>query len=352
MGPLAGIKVVEFAGLGPAPFAAMLLADMDATVIRIARKTPEAPSPAQGTFLERGRTTFALDLTLAEDRERVFSELCTADVLIEGFRPGIMEKLGLGPDVVLRENPRLIYGRMTGYGRAGPLAEKAGHDINFLAISGILSLLGQADSPPLPPYNLIADFGGGGMYLAFGVVAALFEAARSGKGQVVEAAMIAGATHLSTYIHAQHARGRLSPERGNNLLDGGAPFYRTYETRDGRYIAVGAIEPRFYSDVLKVLDLEIFAGCQNDRKRWAEMHAAFADAFRSRSRDEWDVAFAGVDACISPVLSLDEALDHPQMHGAFKRRGDVIEPAPSPSFSRTVPLGAQTAARAPGEGLV
>lgn len=338
MGPLEGLKVVEFAGLGPAPFAAMMLSDMGATVVRITRVNASGPHSGHDTFLDRGRTDLALDLSSPEGLERARAEIRAADILIEGFRPGVMERLGLGPDAALLANPRLVYGRMTGYGRNGPLAQKAGHDINFLALSGILDLLGPKDQPPLPPLNLIADFGGGGMYLAFGLVCATFEAARSGKGQVVDAAMVHGVTHLASFVHAQMARGRWEAGRENNLLDGGAPFYRTYETKGGKYVAIGPVEPKFFANLLRVLAIEDdYGAVQFDRSAWPQMHARFAQVFKTRTRAEWDQAFADVDACYTPVLSMSEALTHAQMQGTTRMEKGVVQPSAAPIFSRTPP---------------
>lgn len=338
MGPLDGLKVVEFAGLGPAPFAAMMLSDMGAEVTRITRAGDAGPHTGHDTFLDRGRQTLALDLGTAGGLERARAQIRRSDILIEGFRPGVMEKLGLGPEAALAQTPRLVYGRMTGYGRQGPLAQKAGHDINFLAISGILGLLGPRDAPPLPPLNLIADFGGGGMYLAFGLICAAFEATRSGKGQVVDAAMIHGVTNLASFVHAQMARGRWVAGRERNFLDGGAPFYRTYETKDGRYVAIGPVEPKFFAVLLTVLGLDDnYRTVQFDRSQWPRMHHDFATVFKTRTRDEWDAAFADADACYSPVLSLDEAIAHPQMRGTTRVEKGVVQPTAAPCFSRTPP---------------
>ncbi len=343
MGPLAGLTAVEFAGLGPAPFAAMTLSDMGVDVLRITRPNAQGPHAGHRTFLDRGRTTEPIDLTTRDGVEEAKARIRTADILIEGFRPGVMEKLGLGPEPMLQANPRLVYGRMTGYGQTGPLAAKAGHDINFLALSGVLGLLGSPDRPPSPPLNLVADFGGGGMYLAFGIVCAAFEAARSGRGQVVDAAMIHGVTHLSTFVHAQMARGRWTPGREANLLDGGAPFYRAYETKDGRYYAVGAVEPKFFEALLDVLGLRgDFGEIQLARSRWPEMREAFARVFRTKTRDEWDAIFADADACCTPVLSVEEAFAHPQMRGATRMVDGVRQPTAAPVYSRTAPrLGPQ-----------
>lgn len=338
MGPLFGLKVVEFAGLGPAPFAAMLLSDMDAAVVRIARRNAQGPHAGHDTFIDRGRTTLELDLSAPTDLDRAWTEIRSADVLIEGFRPGVMEKLGLGPEAVLAENPRLVYGRMTGFGRSGPFADKAGHDINFLALSGILDLIGPPEAP-LPPLNLVADFGGGGMYLAFGLVCAVLEASRTGVGQVVDAAMLHGVTHLSTFIRAQMARGRWVEGRGNNLLDGGAPFYRTYETKDGKHIAIGPVEPKFFANLLAVLGLtEDFGALQYDRAAWPDMHRRFANIFKCRTRDEWDAAFAEADACYTPVLSLAEATVHAQMQGVTYEAEGIVQPSAAPAFSKSRPL--------------
>jgi alpha-methylacyl-CoA racemase len=343
MGPLEGLRIVEIAGIGPAPFAAMLLADMGADVIRVDRRAKvDLGVPVHGDpkfeVLKRGRRSLALDLKSAQGRDVVLRLVARADALIEGFRPGVMERLGLGPEQCLSANPRLVYGRVTGYGQDGPLAARAGHDIDYIALAGVLTSIGRAGEPPVPPLNLIGDFGGGGMFLAFGVVAALLSASRSGKGQVVDAAMVDGAAYLMAPILGLHAAGLWRDERGANLLDGAAPWYRTYATADGRYMAVGAIERRFYEELLDKLGLasETLPG-QYDRARWPELSSRFAEVFRSRTQAQWQVVFAESDACVAPVLSLAEAPHHPHnmARATFLERGGVVEPAPAPRFSRT-----------------
>ncbi|HWL56256.1 MAG TPA: CaiB/BaiF CoA-transferase family protein, partial [Paracoccus sp. (in: a-proteobacteria)] len=260
------------------------------------------------------------------------------DALIEGFRPGKMEKLGLGPDQVMPLNPRLIYGRMTGWGQSGPLAALAGHDLNYLALSGLLSLIGPQDAPPPPPLNLVSDFGGGGMYLAFGLLTALWQARATGKGAIVDAAMVHGTTHLATFIHGLYAGGRWSGPREGNLLDGGAPFYRTYETRDGRYVAVAALEAEFFQELVETLQLDpSFAGDQYNRGRWPEIAESLRRVFAARDLSEWTEIFAHSDACVSPVLTLDEALAHPQMRDCFCQRAGIVEPAPAPRITSWPP---------------
>ncbi|SFK23370.1 CaiB/BaiF CoA transferase family protein [Celeribacter neptunius] len=333
MKPLKNIEVIEFSGLGPGPFAAMALADMGAKVTRISRMPAAGtiPKPGQGSFLNRGRQEIHLDLKTDAGVAQACALVQKADALIEGFRPGKMESLGLGPDRLMALNPRLVYGRMTGWGQSGPMAHLAGHDLNFLALSGVLNTLGEADRPPMPPLNLIGDFGGGGMYLAFGMLSALWQARETGQGAVVDAAMIHGVTHLASFVHGKRAQGAWMDQRESNLVDGGAPFYRCYETRDGRYMAVGAIEPVFFRTLLRVLDLEDrFADCQSDRTRWPDMAAAFRAAFAARDLADWSARFDGVDACVTPVLTLDEAQNHPQMAACFVDREGGPEPAPAP----------------------
>lgn len=330
MKPLDGIHIVEFAGLGPAPFAAMLLSDMGARVVRIRRAGAASTS---GAFLERGRVNVELDLKSAAGTAEALKLLRDADALIEGFRPGKMEALGLGPREVAAINPRIVYGRMTGWGQTGPLAQSAGHDLNFLALTGLLGLLGPRDRPPPPPLNLISDFAGGGMYLAFGVVSALNQASRTGHGTIVDAAMIHGTTHLATFVHGWRASGLWHDERESNVLDGGAPFYRTYETKDGRYMAIGAIEPAFFRNALRVLGVDPgFLEMQSDRAAWPRMSAAIATAFADRTLEEWMILFEGIDACVSPVLSMDEAKQHPQMASYFTESSRKGEPVPAPRF--------------------
>ncbi|MDD9939701.1 MAG: CaiB/BaiF CoA-transferase family protein, partial [Myxococcales bacterium] len=336
------MRVVELAGLGPAPFAAMLLADMGAEVVRIDRRERAGSSRAEPHWdlLNRGKRSVALDLKRAEGVEAVLSMVTKADGLIEGFRPGVTERLGLGPDVCLARNPRLVYGRMTGWGQDGPLAQAAGHDINYIALAGALAHIGRRDQAPTVPLNLVGDFGGGGMLLAFGMACAWLEAARSGRGQVVDAAMVDGTAVLMTMLHAFAARGAWSDVRGDNLLDTGAPFYDTYETADGRFVAVGALEPQFYQELMRLtgLDAERF-GQQMDRRMWPALRAALAEAFKQHSLAEWCGRMEGSDACFAPVLTMGEAASHPhnRARGTFAEREGIRQPAPAPRFSRTVP---------------
>lgn len=342
-GPLAGLKVVEVGGVGPGPFCAMLLADMGAEVVRIDRKhASESGLPVDRRFdvMFRGRRSLALDLKKPEAVDAVKRMLRGADVLIEGFRPGVMERLGLGPEVCLELNPRLIYGRMTGWGQTGPLAREAGHDINYIALSGVLHAIGRKGGAPEIPLNLIGDFGGGAMYLAFGIMCALHEAKSSGRGQVVDAAMVDGSTSLMAMIYGLFAAGYWKDERGSNRLDSGAPWYDVYETKDGRHVAVGCTEASFFRNTLRLLGLreEDFGG-QHDRDGWPKMKEAFARAFRSRTRDEWCAVFEGTETCFSPVLSLAEAPHHPHQvaRGNFVECAGVVQPAPAPRFSRSRP---------------
>ncbi|HET9041648.1 MAG TPA: CaiB/BaiF CoA-transferase family protein [Burkholderiales bacterium] len=341
MGPLAGIKVLEFEAIGPGPFCAMMLADMGADVLLVDR--PSDPRlgfdrDRRTDAMLRGRRSVTLDLKSPDGVAAALALAARADAVIEGFRPGVMERLALGPDVLLARNPKLVYGRMTGWGQDGPLAARAGHDINYIALSGALHAIGRAGSAPVPPLNLVGDFGGGGMLLAFGIACALLEAQRSGKGQVVDAAMVEGASLLATMFAGMLAAGRWSDVRGENVLDSGAPWYDSYETRDGRFVAIGSIEPKFYAELLARLGL---AGEklpeQNDRSGWPVLRRRFAEVFRSKTRDEWSAAFEGSDACFAPVLTFAEAREHP--HNRARRAhvtvGDVPQPAPAPRFSRT-----------------
>jgi alpha-methylacyl-CoA racemase len=356
-GPLAGIRVVEMVGLGPCPFAAMMLADMGAEVIRIDRKpAPGAPNPFPmlGTkfdVMARGRRSLALDLKRPEAKEVVLKLVEQADVLLEGFRPGVMERLGLGPDACQGRNRRLVYGRVTGWGQDGPLAQAAGHDLNYIALSGMLQAMGRADGPPAPPLNLVGDFGGGAMMLAFGVVCAVLEARGSGQGQVVDAAMTDGSALLGAMIYGLRAHGSWSEARAANLLDGGAPFYDTYACADGRFVSIGAIEPQFYAKLLALAGaLDPAFEAQMDEARWPELKARFAALFATRSRDEWCALLEGTDACFAPVLDMAEAPRHPHnaARGAFVDIAGVTQPAPAPRFSRTAPE-VSAAPAAPGE---
>ncbi|GAC1656957.1 MAG: CaiB/BaiF CoA-transferase family protein [Candidatus Dormibacteraceae bacterium] len=339
-GPLAGIRVVELGGIGPGPFAGMLLADMGADVIRLDRPSGGAGGtiPPEVNFLHRGRRSLALDLRRPAALAAVLRLVERSDAVIEGFRPGVVERLGLGPDVCLARNPRLVFGRVTGWGREGPLAGAAGHDINYVALTGVLDAIGRAGERPVPPLNLVGDFGGGGMLLGFGIVCALLEARGSGRGQVVDAAMIDGVSLQATLIHGLIAAGLWQPERGVNLLDSGAPFYDVYATGDGRHVAVGAIEPQFYADLLGKLGL---AGedlpHQMDRSAWPAMKERFAAIFRTRTLAEWNGLLEGGDACYAPVLTFAEAPGHAHnraRHG-YIDVGGAIQPAPAPRFSLT-----------------
>ena len=340
-GPLAGLRVLEVGGVGPGPFCTMLLADMGAEVIRIDRKhAGESGLPVARRFevMFRGKRSVAMDLKKAVAVEAVRRMVARADVLVEGFRPGVMERLGLGPDVCLEINPKLVYGRMTGWGQDGPLAQAAGHDLNYIALTGALHAIGRQGGGPEIPLNLIGDFGGGSMYLAFGILCALFEARSSGRGQVVDAAMIDGSTSLMSMIYGAFAAGYWKDERGSNRLDSGAPWYEVYETADGKWVAVGSTEHTFYVNTLKVLGLDpADFGDQHDRTGWPKMKAALRRAFRTRTRDDWVAVFAGTETCFSPVLSLAEAPLHPHQRarGNFVDVAGVLQPAPAPRFSRS-----------------
>jgi alpha-methylacyl-CoA racemase len=349
MGPLAGVRVVELTGIGPGPFCAMLLADLGAEVLRVDR--PAASRPGWPAVLARGRRSVAVDLKHPDGAGVVLDLVASAAALVEGFRPGVAERLGIGPDACLARNPRLVYGRVTGWGQEGPWRLAAGHDIDYVALAGALHPVGPAGGPPVPPLNLVGDFGGGGMLLALGVVAALLETGRSGAGQVVDAAMVDGAALLTTQFHELLAAGLWREERGANLLDGGAPFYGVYQTADGRHLAVGALEPQFYAELLRRLGLD--AGDlpdQLDRDGWPLLRERLAALFRTRTRDEWCELLAGTDACVAPVLGLGEAPAHPhnRARGTFVDVGGVVQPAPAPRFSRT-PCDPPSPAARPGE---
>jgi alpha-methylacyl-CoA racemase len=355
-GPLAGLAVIEMAGLGPAPLAALMLSELGADVVRIGRagtKPPFLDLPADCDFTRHGRVNIALDLKDFDDRERLLRMADRADVLIEGFRPGVMERLGLGPDVLSIRNPRLVYGRMTGFGQDGPLAGTAGHDLTYLAWAGLLHAIGHSDGRPVPPLNLVADYGGGTMFLIAGILAALFERQRSGKGQVVDTAMIDGAGMLALPTYAYLHAGFWEDRRGGNLLDSGAPFYDTYETADGKHVAVACLEPQFFAAFAELLPLESsLAARQYDRGQWPSMRQAIGARFLERSRDDWIAVFAGSDACVAPVLSLSEAAGSElsrARNGHVDRKG-FRRPAPAPRFSRTATsvakaLGREEAAR-------
>jgi alpha-methylacyl-CoA racemase len=352
MGPLAGITVIEIAGIGPGPFCGMMLADMGADVIRVDRAgavqggDPDRP-PAD--FLARGRRSVGVDLKSADGVEVVLSLVEKADALIEGFRPGVTERLGIGPDECLARNPRLVYGRMTGWGQEGPYASTAGHDINYIALAGALDPIGRAGQPPTPPINLVGDFGGGGLLLAFGIVAGILEARTSGQGQVIDAAMVDGAAALMTMTHSLRAMGIWNDERGTNMLDTGAHFYDVYETADGRYVSIGSIEPQFYAELLRLTGLEgEELPWQQDRAQWPAMKERLAAIFRSKTRDEWCEVMEGTDVCFAPVLTIPEAVEHPHnvARGTFVEVAGLTQPGPAPRFSRTVPAVARPPAHA------
>lgn len=341
-GPLQGIRVIELSGMGPAPFCAMVLADLGAQVLRIDRPPmapPGEPRRNAWDLLNRNRTGVAVDLRADGGAAFVRELAASADVLIEGYRPGVAERLGLGPDELRAEHPRLVYGRMTGWGQDGPLAPRAGHDLTYLALSGALAHIGRVDQPPTPPLNLVADFGGGGMLLAMGVLAALVERSSSGQGQVVDAAMVDGAALLMAPLFGAWYSGFWNEARGTNLLDSGAPFYDVYECSDGGWLAVAAIEPQFYAQLLDGLGLagDETLPDQGDSARWPELHERIAAVVRTRSRDEWAEHFEGTDACVAPVLTMGEAPSHPHAvaRGAFIELDGVPHPAPAPRFDRT-----------------
>ena len=343
MGPLKGLTIIEIAGIGPGPFAAMSLADMGADVIRVERPGGSMFSNAQEPrldFLNRGKRCISVNLKDPEGVDTVLRLVEKADALLEGNRPGVMERLGLGPDVCLEHNPELVYGRMTGWGQEGPLAGAAGHDLNYIALAGALHPMGRAGEKPAIPLNLVGDFGGGGMFLAYGIVCALLEARQSGQGQIVDAAMIDGAATLMASTFAASQAGFWREERGTNFLDGGAHFYEVYETADGRYISLGSIEPQFYAALLDVLgeEGEQFAN-QWDMENWPALKESLAGIFLRKTRDEWDAVFEGIDVCYAPVLSVSEVRHHPhhQARGTFDDHGDYWQPAPAPRFSRTSP---------------
>jgi alpha-methylacyl-CoA racemase len=336
MGPLEGVRVVEIAGIGPGPFCAMLLADLGAEVLAVDR--PASGQPGWPALFGRGRRRVAVDLKHPDGPGVVLDLVAGADALVEGFRPGVAERLGIGPEACLDRNPRLVYGRVTGWGQEGPLAQAAGHDIDYIALAGALHPIGPPDGPPVPPLNLLGDFGGGGMLLALGVVAALLEAGRSGRGQVVDAAMVDGAALLTTQLHELLAAGLWTDRRGANLLDGAAPCYAVYETADGRHLAVGALEPQFWAELLKRVGLPADdLPAQLDRDGWPLLRERLAARFRTRTRDEWCALLDGTDACVAPVLSLLEAPAHPhhQARSTFVEIAGGTQPAPAPRFSRT-----------------
>lgn len=340
MGPLAGVRVLEIAGIGPGPFCTMMLADMGADVLRVQREL-ETPKPIKSNPVAgRGMRSITLDLKKVEARDAVLRLVEKSDALIEGFRPGVMERLGLGPEPCLKRNARLVYGRMTGWGQHGPLARSAGHDINYIALTGALAAIGTAESGPVPPLNLVGDFGGGGMLLAFGIACALFETSKTGKGQVVDAAMTDGVSLLMATTYGQLAAGSWSLKRQDNLLDGAAPFYTTYQCADDLWVAVGAIEPQFHSALLERMGLPLADfEPQHDRSQWANRRERMARVFRQRTRDAWCEAMRDVDACFTPVLDMAEAAGHPHnlARSTFITVEGTLQPAPAPRFSRTPP---------------
>jgi alpha-methylacyl-CoA racemase len=339
-GPLHGIRVLEIAGVGPGPHAAMMLADLGADVVRVQRRGTLPTEAGNADGMLRGRAVVEADLKDPDDKAAVMALAGRADVLLEGFRPGVMERLGLGPGVFESVNPRLIYARMTGWGQSGPMAARAGHDINYLSMTGILHAIGHRDERPVPPLNLVGDFGGGSMFLVFGVLASIIERQTSGRGQVIDAAIVDGVSVLAQMQWAFRGMGFWSDERGVNLLDSGAPYYDTYETADGKYMAVGAMEPQFYAELLAGLQLSTAVlPDREDVSQWGPLRAAFAEVFKTRTRDQWVAVFDGTDACATPVLTFAEAVVSPHLasRGTLVVLDNVVQPAVAPRFSRTVP---------------
>ncbi|VWC60038.1 CaiB/BaiF CoA transferase family protein [Burkholderia lata] len=342
-GPLAGLKIIELGGIGPGPFCAMLLADMGADVLRLDRIVPSDSGVHMDhrfNLLNRGRRSVAIDLKRPQAIELVKRLTASADAALEGFRPGVAERLGVGPDDLLAHNPRLVFGRMTGWGQDGPLAQAPGHDMNYISLSGALHTIGERDGPPVPPLNLVGDFGGGAMYLAFGMVCAMLEASRSGIGQVVDASMVDGSAHLMTLIYGMYAAGAWSDRRGDNRLDSGTPWYSVYRTRDDRYVSLASNEPRFYRETLVLLGLtDTPLPDQHDRQGWPVLREHFTRVFATKTRDEWCALAAGTDVCLAPVLSLAEAPHHPHnvARGTFVEVDGIVQPGPAPRFSRTKP---------------
>jgi alpha-methylacyl-CoA racemase len=341
MGPLSGLKILEFEAIGPGPFCGMMLADMGADVLLVDRPVDAGLGLGRERWYEvmmRGRRSVTLDLKSKSGAQAALALASKADAIIEGFRPGVMERLGLGPEALLKANPKLVYGRMTGWGQDGPLAPRAGHDINYIALTGVLHAIGRAGGAPVPPLNLVGDFGGGGMLLAFGIACALVEAQKSGKGQVVDAAMVDGASILAAMFSGMMAARRWSEARGENILDTGAPWYDTYETKDGKHVAIGSIETKFYEELLLKLQLNAKdLPAQHDRKGWPALRKLFSEKFKEKSRDEWCTVFEGSDACFAPVLTFSEARAHPHnvARKTFTHSSKVDQPAPAPRFSRT-----------------
>ncbi|MFD3314640.1 CaiB/BaiF CoA transferase family protein [Streptomyces sp. NPDC058694] len=349
-GPLAGVRVVELAGIGPGPFAAMLLADLGADVVRVDRPNGVglAINPDYD-ITNRNKRSVIVDLKAPDGADRVLELAGRADILIEGFRPGVAERLGVGPEACHARNPKLVYGRMTGWGQEGPLAPRAGHDIAYIALTGTLGMIGAPGEPPAVPANLVGDYAGGSLYLVVGVLAALHHARATGAGQVVDAAIVDGTAHLASMIHGMLAAGGWQDRRGANLLDGGCPYYGTYETADGQYMAVGALEGQFYEEFVRLLGLEEYVPARKDVSRWADLREAVAARFKTRTRDEWTAVFEGSDACVAPVLSLREAPHHPHLaaRGTFTDHGGITQPAPAPRFSAT-PTAVRSGPALPG----
>ena len=337
-GPLSGVRIVEMDGIGPVPLAAMILADLGCEIVRIARapNSGQAWDDTGGSVLHRNRKHVHLDLKSPQDRDRALALIDQADAVIEGFRPGVMERLGLGPEVCLERNPRLVFARMTGWGQVGPLAPRAGHDINYIAITGALHAMGCPEAPPIPPLNLVGDYGGGAMFAIVGLLSAIISARATGVGQVVDVAMTDGTAALTSFFHAFTSSGLWSDQRGTNLLDGSKPFYRCYACADGGHVAVGPLEPQFFAQLLKGLEIAPDRFVQYDPAGWPEMEAVFAAAFMTRTRDQWDAIFRDTDACVSPVLSFSEAADHPHNRGrdTLVSQDGVTQPAPAPRFSQ------------------
>jgi alpha-methylacyl-CoA racemase len=350
MKPLSGLRILEFDGLGPVTFAGMMLADMGAEVLRLTRAPGAGAAVFEdvgGEILHRGRAPVPVNLKDPMDQARVLTLISSADALIEGFRPGVMERLGLGPDACAERNPRLVYGRITGWGQSGPKAGEVGHDINYIALSGALSTFGEPDRPPRPPLNLVGDYGGGAMMLVTGVLAGLLSAKQTGRGRIVDAAMTDGSSMLMSLFHALSARGLWTQDRGSNLLDGGAPFYRCYACRDGGFVAVGALEPQFYAALLDGLGVPPEEAPQYDRTAWPDLHRRFEALFATRDRDDWAAAFEGSDACVTPVLSLNEAPRHPHNVARAAFLGaKPSHPSPAPAFP-----GAAVEAASPAEPI-
>ena len=351
-GPLQGVRVVEIAGLGPAPLGCMMLADLGADVLRVDRPTGPGLSlvPFEQDTLTRSRRSVAVDLKAAGGADVVRRLTDRADVFVEAFRPGVAERLGIGPDDLMSRNPRLVYARMTGWGQDGPLADRAGHDIDYASIVGAIGAIGEPGRKPVPPLNWMADFGGGSTFLVIGVLAALVERMTSGRGQVVDVAMVDGVATLTTMVHSMLAAGMWQDRRGVNLFDGGAPFYDTYECADGKYVAVGALERQFFAELVRVLGVADRVPGQHDMARWPEMRELFAETFRTRTRDEWAALFDDVDACVAPVMGLTEAIDHPHLKArqTLVESDGVVQPAPAPRFDRT-PGAVQGPPRRPGQ---